>query len=364
MSETLAPLPEDFRVLLERLVSIGGPTGEERARADFIAGWLERAGGGKRVWRDGTGNVWLDLSGGSGGCRLLDAHIDTVFSDGSPPLRKEGETWHAPGILDNTAACALLLVLARELLRDAEKRPLILSFTVGEEGEGDLCGIRRLTETLGERLRDAVILESGLNRCTHEAVGSLRYRIEFRTPGGHSWGDFGKTSALHEMARLVGVFRDLLPWRPGRTTMNVGSIHGGATINTIAPRAVGTFDFRSVRPEDLDRIREAIPRLVGEFEESATELSGEATIIGRRPAGSIPENHPLVREAVSHQKTLGIKPDFRAGSTNANATLAAGIPSVCIGVAEGGGTHTREEFLRLDSVPAGWTYLRRFARAG
>lgn len=353
-------LPDDFFPLLESLVAIGAPTGKEARRADFIVDWLSRHGAGERVGRDAIDNVWIDLSDGDSACRLIDSHTDIVFDDEQPPLRKEPERWHAPGILDNTTACALNLVLARSLLQRKSPVPLILSFTVGEEGEGDLCGIRKLVADIGDRLRDAVMLESNLGRCTHQAVGSVRYRVRFNTVGGHSWGDFGRPSALHECARFIMRIEQLMPWKPQHTSMNVGSVRGGTTINTIAAEAEANFDFRSIEPANLETIKQSVPSMLADMERVTKGLKIDCALIGERPAGGIARDHPLTVETLRYQKEMGFEPEFVISSTNANASLAAGIPSICIGIAEGSGCHTRAEYLDLNSVLPGWRYLQKF----
>lgn len=357
---TLKPLPEDFLTILEELVGIGAPTGAEGRRADYIMQRLAEWGADGRVRRDNLHNVWLDLSDGGGGCRLLDAHTDIVFDDDSPPLRKEKDKWFAPGIADNTTACVMLLCLGRELLQSKTPKPLIISFTAGEEGLGDLCGIRATAEEFKPRLKDAVILESGFGKLTCDSVGSKRYRVWIKGPGGHSWGAFGTSSALHEAARLAARLESWMPWEPRKATYNVGILRGGTTVNTIAHEAELVLDFRSTNPELLQEIETGLPVLLKEIEQGAPRIKISREKIGDRPAGSIARDHPLVLETLDAMRSLGAEPKFVVSSTNANATLAAGIPSVCIRLATGSGAHTRDESLNLDSLPAGWTLLNKF----
>ncbi|MFZ1752280.1 MAG: M20/M25/M40 family metallo-hydrolase, partial [Caldilineaceae bacterium] len=221
-----------------------------------------------------------------------------------------------------------------------------------EEGLGDLKGIRAAVDRLEDSLGAVLVLEGmGLGRIVHAGLGVRRYRIHASAPGGHSWGDFGSASAIHSLAALVtDITRLNVPQQP-RTSYNIGKFKGGTSVNTIAQHASLELDLRSVAPETLAQLVEQVQHLVQRHQRHHTKAqSGVAfsvETIGDRPAGQIPESHPLMQAASAVLAQLGIpeQMDVRISSTDANIPLSRGIPSVCIGLTEGGDAHRLSEWI-------------------
>ncbi len=342
--------------LLDTLVRIGAPTFREQRRSDFILAWLKEHVPAESG-RDADGNVWVDLSGGASGVHLLDSHIDTVFSHEVVEVTKEPGRWHAPGIFDNTATCASLLIWAKTRAEQGLPAPFLCVFTVGEEGEGNLLGAHAMARRFKDRAADALVFDLSLARAARTAVGSLREELTFTVRGGHSWGDFGDPSALHEAARWVAALENAFPWKRGERTFNIGTLEGGTGINVIAAQARLKLDIRSTQATFLD---EAAAWL--EAEKARLDGTHGVTLtsrrIGLRPAGELPAGHPLVTLLEAAQAETGLSPlVWDAYSTNGNAYLHAGIPTVVTGLAEGRGIHTEQEWLEMASLPTGWRKL-------
>lgn len=338
--------------LLETLVRIGSPTFQEKRRSDFILAWLKEnvpAPSGQ----DSIGNVWVDLSHGQDNLVLLDAHIDTVFPDAEVHVIKRGSRWHARGIFDNTIACASLLLWAKQQAPPGPT-PFFLSFTVGEEGEGNLRGISRIFQDYGKRLSCACVVDLSCTKISTRAVGSIRFALQWTTEGGHSWNDFGSANAIHQAAswaaRLAGAF----PWEKNRNTYNVGLVSGGQGINVIANQAEIRLDVRSINPEFLEEFESWIRN-----EQGKPDAPSEIRLIGKRPAGQLAEGLPLKSQLEELHRQLGLEFSDHAYSTNANTLLAAGLPAFTTGIAMGGGVHTPDEYLEMNSLGIGWTKLNR-----
>ncbi|HWL52541.1 MAG TPA: M20/M25/M40 family metallo-hydrolase [Chthoniobacteraceae bacterium] len=341
--------------LLETVVQIGAPTFHEKRRSDFLLGWI-REQIDVPHGQDDDGNLWIDLSRGAASVHLLDAHIDTVFSHVDVPLRKTPSQWHAPGVFDNTVTAVTLLIWARAIAASGGNAPFLVTLSVGEEGEGNLLGAHRMAAQFKERARDAVALDLSLDRASRISVGSRRYEMTFEATGGHSWGDFGQPNAIHEAARWIGLLEKAFPWRRGERSFNIGTIEGGTGINVIAAQARFKLDIRSIDPAFLDTFQAWLEQ------ECARQSPGSpftitSRLIGYRPAGSLPATHPLVDLITETQGDLGLPCEWAAYSTNGNAFIAAGIPTVVTGLARGAGIHTEAEYLTLDSVPTGWRKL-------
>ena len=352
----------DVLHLTSEIAAVPSPTGDEAAKSDLIDE-LFRAEG-LETERDALGDVVATIPGEpsrtAGAPRLLiAAHIDTVFPRGTPlEIARTPDRLCGPGIGDNSVAVAAAIGLPR-LFRIAGETPrvdVLLTGNVGEEGLGNLRGIREVMAS-HSNIGAVVALEGhNLGRVTHVAVGSRRYRITAKGPGGHSWGDFGRPSAIHALARVIAEL-DAIPLpRSPKTTLNVGTIAGGVSVNTIAPEATSLLDVRSIDESALLRLGDRVTRLV---ERSNRDGSVELTLetIGERPAGIVAVDSPIVRMAASALATLGIEPSFDASSTDANVPIAEGVPAVCIGLTTGGNVHRTDEFIDLAPVPQGIAQL-------
>lgn len=340
------------------LTRIGSPTGKEFPRLAFIKNWLEQEAK-VSVVQDEVGNLLVDFSNGAEPLMVVDAHVDTVFDDATLEVEERDGRLYAPGIFDNTVACAMLMHFAKKIRDEGGSLPVLLSWTVGEEGQGNLLGVRHLVETWKTRLEGggAIILDLDLPLLCHVAVGSQRYRVEVNAKGGHSWNDAGATQAIHIASQII---QKLLhyPWTPSRVTCNIGKISGGTSINALAENCEFLVDLRAVDAGDLEKATQHFQQTIQEFS-SIQDLSIAIEDLGHRPAGSISETHPLVQELYDINQELGLDSSFLPLSTNANAFLGAGIPAVCIGIAHGGDYHRRSEYLDPESLAIGWQKLLR-----
>jgi acetylornithine deacetylase/succinyl-diaminopimelate desuccinylase-like protein len=327
---------------LVELACIPAPTFAEEPRL----AWLERrlAGAPGRVKRDGTGNlVW---SWGDGAPELVvAAHVDTVFPAGTRlRVERQGKRLVGPGIGDNAAGVVVAVHVVSELLAGSAPRPGAVAFTIGEEGLGNLRGARAVCDDLEPRA--FIALEGqGLERIDVDAVGSVRARVEVTGPGGHSWRNRGDPSAIHGLLELAPAL--VAQARP-EVPVNVGLISGGRSVNAIADRAELVVETRALDEEPLV----AFERLLGGLELEAP-LRVVTEIVGRRPAGRLERSHPLLASVRAVRSELGLPDELGAGSTDANAALAAGIPALCLGVSIGAGMHTLEEWIEVDSLGLG-----------
>jgi len=346
------------------IARIPAPTFEEAERARFVARCFAERGATVEI--DEIGNVVARRKGsGSAKSLLLAAHLDTVFPRETPLELERGEGWiRGPGIGDNALGIAGLLTLWDLLTAFDVVTPgdLLLAANVGEEGLGNLRGMRALVEHYGPELGAVVAVEGhNLGRVTHVAVGSLRLRIVVRGPGGHSWGNFGTPSAVHELARIICALTEISVPRVPKTTYNVGTIEGGVSVNTIAPLAQAVVDLRSIDRRELERLYRAVEAICARHRSRSVDVDIE--FLGERPAGETPADSRLVREAVRILRELGVEPVLDASSTDANAAIAAGIPAICIGLTRGRGSHTLEETIEVPPLERGLLQLLRLVQS-
>jgi acetylornithine deacetylase/succinyl-diaminopimelate desuccinylase-like protein len=219
--------------------------------------------------------------------------------------------------------------------------------------------MKAIVDRFGADVSAYLVLEGlALGHVYHRAVGVKRYRVTARTSGGHSWSDYGKLSAVHEAAKLIVNLTSLhLPGQP-RTTMNVGKISGGTSVNVIAPEATFDLDLRSEGQAALAELVSAAEK----FFRSANKpgVSVEAEVIGQRPAGEISPNHPLIKLAEDCLREQGLEPALISGSTDANVPLSKGYPAIVLGVTTGGGAHTIREYIKIAPVEQGMEQLVNF----
>lgn len=354
----LASFEEDVGAIIARAITIQqipAPTFAEEQRAAYIQEQFESLGL-EDVRRDDLHNVYGRVRGSLPGAPVvISAHSDTVFG-ASQELRvteTDGRV-AGPGIADNSLGVAALLTLA-ETLRVQPLRPrrdIWFVANVGEEGLGDLRGMRAVTDEFGAAVA-YLVLEGGLfGFVCHEAIGVRRFRVTVEGPGGHSWGAFGTPSAIHVLAQFIAALETLpLPSQP-KTTYNVGVIEGGTTVNTIARRATMLLDLRSAGVQELADLIAAVGQLIPRFMAPGVEITLES--IGDRPAGRIGRRAPLVQEAVAALQAVGQETiEFTAGSTDANIPLSRGYPAVCIGITRAANTHRPDEYMETVPIPQG-----------
>lgn len=343
------------------LSEIPAPPFEEAARATRMAGMMEEAGL-RDVRTDEVGNVVADSDHASDDPPLIvAAHLDTIFPAGTDvSVTRAADVLRGPGISDDARGLAVLLALARAL-DDAEirtRRPLLFVATVGEEGAGDLRGVKYLFGPTGEGRTGSAFISvdgGGLERIVIRGLGSRRFRIVARGPGGHSWVDWGIPNPIHALATVAAELTALdLPSEPP-TTLTVARWGGGKSINAIPQEAWIELDTRSEsgdRLEDLEAtIRDCVARhSISPFH----DLSFEVVTIGRRPAGATAAGDPLVAAAFAATRNQGKEPLLAASSTDANIPMSMGIPAITIGGGgEAGQAHTTGEWYRNREGPEG-----------
>jgi len=371
--------PEQLIELSIAIQQIAAPTGDEAQRAAWVADALRRFG--YTVESDALHNVYACAQGATRAPALVvSAHTDTVFPAGTDlAIRRDARHRRifGPGLGDNSLGVASLLWLA-ETIQAAPPLPADIWFVanVGEEGNGDLRGMRaaidRLTaggvtsgapEAGNAAVGAAIVIEGmGLSRVVHQALASRRYRIHVTAPGGHSWSDFGAASAVHMLAQLAADLTYLRPPKDPRTTFNIGVIEGGTSVNTIAQSATLELDLRSEQPATLDAIVQEVMEIIARYQSTRWQQAGvsvTSTVIGDRPGGAIADDHPLVQAAIRSLQAVRVKPQLsmRISSTDANIPLSRGIPAVCIGVTEGGNAHRTDEWIATPPIAEGQRHL-------
>ncbi|HWE53050.1 MAG TPA: M20/M25/M40 family metallo-hydrolase [Bryobacteraceae bacterium] len=362
-----------------RLCRVPAPTFLERERAEWFAAQLRLIGW--HAWIDAAGNVLSSLEPPSGD-RLpastlvaLTAHLDTVLAPRTKEdiyIDRDGDM-QGPGVSDNGAGLAALLAIAKAIKATADPATcadlwsrLLLIANVGEEGEGNLCGIRHVCAQpeLVERIRAFLVLDgAATDHVTVQALGSRRFEVSFTGAGGHSWSDFGVANPVHALNRSMTSFIDDKPVDPRsspKVSVNVGLIEGGTGINAIPSVARAKIDIRS---EDNDRMEELVQALrssvaFSEKTENARATGAKVTArvreIGSRPAAALPADSPLIAMIRSVDSHLGIRSRLDCASTDANIPLSLGIPAVSIGAGgKGGGAHTISEWYRSNGRDLG-----------
>jgi len=345
-----------------QIQQIPAPTFSEAKRAQHVRDLFKKEGL-QDILIDEVGNVFACLPGSGNGLPLIvSAHLDTIFPiDKDLTVTRRKKRIAGPGIGDNSLGVASLfgllwLLRERNILLPGD---LWLVANVCEEGLGNLRGMRAVVDRFGAEILIYLVIEGmSLGYIQHRALGVQRYRITARTKGGHSWSDYGCPSAVHELSRLVTKLTAIPLAANPRTTMNVGRIGGGTSINAIAAEAWLELDLRSEKTQSLTELIEDIEKLV----ETANkpEVRIEAQVVGQRPAGEMPMEHSLIRLAQDCLKAQGLEPRLTIGSTDANIPLSRNLPAVVLGVTNGSGAHTASEFIYTEPVGYGMLQLVQF----
>lgn len=303
-----------------------------------------------RPTTDSIGNVIAGYDGIGRNPVVVGAHLDTVFPASTPlRLHRKGRTLLLPGISDNGSGIVALLWAFRAAKENGIqfRRPVIAVGNVGEEGEGNLRGIRHLFGEPPWNSRECEFIAvdgGGLQRVTHQALGSRRFRILMTGPGGHSWADFGRPNPVQAIAAVIHAFTTTRAGRRLGTSFNFGVIRGGISVNAIPREAAMEVDLRSIASAHLDELDNELRRAVSE----ATRASGvecRVEMMGERPSGITTTSSPIVQAALEVTRRFGVEPHPDVGSTDANLPISMGIPAIAIG---GGGSsgnvHTPEEW--------------------
>ncbi len=347
-----------------QLCRIPAPTFLEQQRAEWMASLLRTIGW--HVGIDRAGNVLASLQSDPDGPLIaLTAHLDTVIAPRAKEdisIDRDGDL-RGPGVSDNGAGLAALVAIARAI-RSTPAAPdlwnrLLLIANVGEEGEGNLCGIRHICRQpdLIRRIRAFVVLDgAATDHITTQALGSRRFEITFSGSGGHSWSDFGIANPVHALSRAIALFVDQRPIDPRATpkvSVNVGIVEGGVSINAIPATARARIDIRSEDNGKIEQLVSVLQNAVQKAEEveNARAIGARVTArvreIGSRPAARLSGDAPIVTRIRSVDAHLGIRSRLDCASTDANIPLSMGIPAICIGAGgQGGGAHTTSEWYR------------------
>src|SRR5438093_731942 len=352
------------------LSAIPAPTGAEGRRAAHMAE-LFRTIGLCDVMVDHAGNVhgWLRKNGEKSAPVVLAAHLDTVFgAEVDVAVERRGQRLEGPGISDNARGLAALVAVAEAMVaaRVPVTRPILFAATVGEEGSGDLRGVKYLLNGNRETLKDSLTVAgngkpaafialdgAGLDRVIHRALGSKRYHVTFRGPGGHSWAAFGVANPANAVGRATALLADLAPQQAPRTTCAVVRLGGASGLNSIPQEAWLDLDLRSEDPRALAQldvtVRAALERAADDENRRRTAgsptLRVEIQLLGDRPSGMTPRAHPLVQAAVAANRALGRDAELASASTDANVPIALGIPAIALGAGgKAGDAHLATEW--------------------
>ena len=344
---------------LIELTEIEAPPFKEEKRAKEFAKRLQLAGL-ENVWIDSIGNVIGFLKGSIGNKNIaINAHIDTVFPEGTDVrVQERNDTLYAPGIGDDTRGLAMLLTIA-ETIKMNNIEPvnnIIFIGSVGEEGLGDLRGVRYLFENNNPKIDSWIAIDGGsIGRVNNQALGSYRYEVVFDGPGGHSWGAFGLVNPHHALGYGIKNFiekADLYTSSGPKTSYNVGVISGGTSINSIPFESSMLIDIRSIEPNRLDDMEEILFNSMqkalkeqNEMKRSGSDLTLTINKIGNRPSGKVEESVPLIQRTIAATQYMGVEPRLTIGSTDSNIPISIGVPAVTIGRGgEGGGAHSLDEW--------------------
>ncbi len=350
------------------VVKIAAPPFGESARADWLAGKFAELGLGC-VLQDNIGNVFGSQAAVGDRCVTVSAHLDTVFPAGTAlDPRQQGRKLYGPSVSDNAAGVIALLAVAAAVVRfdlsSINRSPagsLLFIGNVGEEGEGDLRGMRYIfsDSQWKDSITASVVIDgAGTDTIVAEALGSRRFEVTIRGPGGHSWSDFGAPNPIVVLARAIHLFSQSRVSSSPKTTFNIGVIRGGTSVNSIPESASMRVDIRSTSAFEIERLelelRSAIEQAIDEEEIRGnknrnsvpqTELEAEIIAIGNRPGGELPPNARILQIARAVDAHLGNTAHVQRASTDANIPISLGRQAIAIGAGgAGGGAHTLQEW--------------------
>jgi acetylornithine deacetylase/succinyl-diaminopimelate desuccinylase-like protein len=340
-----------------KLTEIPAPSFQEEKRAEAVKGIL--AAEGLTIHTDKIGNVIGELPGSNEReVVLLTAHLDTVFPSGTEiKVRREGDRLVAPGISDNGTGLAGLLAVARavQAAKIRPRRTILFAANVGEEGEGNLRGMRALIDAYRTKLRAVIVLDgSGTDHVTIKALASRRLEVVITGPGGHSWSDFGMPNPINALVRAsVRFINTKVPATP-RTTFNLGQIEGGTSVNSIPYEAKLKVDLRSENEDEIVRLESSLRDCVAAGvkdeidnarERSRGKLDWKINQIGSRPGGELPADSSLLAALRAADEYVGNQSRVERSSTDANIPLSLGIEAIALGAGgNGGGAHSLQEW--------------------
>ncbi len=347
--------------ILKELAQIPAPSHFEDKRVEYIKNFLSNLGIECIV--DEAKNVIVELN--CENCNeitIFAAHTDVVFPDTDfLPLTEDDEKIYAPGICDDTANVSALLMLLKYVKENnlKTKKGLVIAFDSCEEGLGNLKGSKALYQKYKGRIKEFISFDGTLGYLCNDAVGSHRYEVSVKTKGGHSFGNFPSDNAIEILARVISDLYLIQVPSTGKTTYNVGTIEGGTSVNTIAQEAKMLYEYRSDNVIGLNYMQDKFENVINKYK--ALGFSVDFTVVGKRQCS---ENVDMKKQEdlTNKMKTIGEKITglsyvVNASSTDCNAFLSEGVNAVCLGLCEGKGAHTREEFLIKSSLPIGMELL-------
>src|SRR5213593_194746 len=340
-----------------RITEIPAPPFQEAQRAAAVKELLAEAGLAAQI--DKTGNVIGELRGvNEKEIVVVSAHLDTVFPPSTDvKVHRDGSRMTAPGISDNGSGVAALLALARAVYFAHVKpqRTILFVGDVGEEGEGNLRGMRAIVDAYRDKLKAVVVLDgSGTDHVTTKALASRRMEAVISGPGGHSWSDFGIPNPINALVRAAFRFINTKVPPAPRTTFNIGQIEGGTSVNSIPYEARLKVDIRSEREDELTKLESALRECISagvrdEMESSSDRSKGKlewkVELLGSRPGGELPSDSPLLAALRAADQVVGNESRVERSSTDANIPLSLGIDAISIGAGgSGGGAHSLQEW--------------------
>ena len=342
---------------LKELCLIPAPSHFEQKRAEYCKTWLENYGA-KGVYIDEALNVIFPINcENSQEITVVVAHTDTVFPDLEPmPYTDDGEKIYCPGVGDDTASVSVMLLTAKYFIEKNIKPKKGLMFVCNscEEGLGNLKGTRQIFKDYAGRISQFLSFDSKLNKIADRCVGSHRYKVEVATEGGHSYLAFGNRNAIAEISQIINEIYSIKISEIGRsrTSYNVGTIEGGTSVNTIAQTASMLCEYRSDNLDCLAQMQSAFEVVFARAKERGVDI--KVSKIGERPCmGEVDleriENMANICEKIV-QEVTGMKVERESSSTDCNIPLSLGIPALCIGVYMGGEWHTRNEWVKKNSL--------------
>jgi len=344
--------------LLKELGSIPAPSHNEHMRAEFILKWFEENGARGAYIDEALNVIWPVGVTENNPVAVLMAHTDIVFPDTDRlEVREENGCLYAPGIGDDTANLVALMMAAKYVAETGAmpETGLLIVANACEEGLGNLKGSRQIMKDFAGRIKELISIDGNYDSVVNNAVGSCRMKVTVHAQGGHSYGAFGNTNAIVQIAEIIGRLYEKEPPKKARTTYNVGVIEGGTTVNTICADCSMLYEYRSEDRECLAEMDEFFNSVIEEFRAKGYNIDVE--VLGIRPCkGDVDENRQ--QELTERMQKMmhcytGLEIGAGPGSTDANSALAEGVPSVTIGAIMGHGAHTRGEWMQIESLKPG-----------
>jgi len=338
--------------LIAQIATICSPTGREKIKAEFVFEKLKELGI-NNAYIDEVGNVIYEHKVKEK-ATLYCAHIDTVFNDITEIVPKVIDNkMYAPSIADNSSGIAGLLLMIKMIIEFKFDLPIIFAFDIGEEGLGNLNGMKYIMQKIGDKVSEVVAIDAwDLEKVVNRAVGSKRYRIIVKTEGGHSWEQFGSPNAIAIASNIITKIYKLNV--PDKTTYNVGIIHGGSAVNSIAAETEFVLDIRSENQDILDNLEKDITKII------KSETNVEMILLGSRPSGGFEIQTEIEKRILKVRENMGIKTEFSSSSTDINISLSMKIPSINFGIVTGYKAHTINEYIELNSLETGIKQLAYF----